>query len=384
MKVFFLMLFVPIFLNALDEQVRVRLQTQQSVVEISGENIRINGQASAIQPVAISKIQNLKIERVSVNGIPMWQVESEKQGFAQTKMYSSPILAIHGYNLRQMGRSLPNHLLLAGKEKIDVVGVLPLNNYLVGVVSSEMPLNWPLEALKAQAIAARSYTLATMKERRKQLFHVESSILDQVFNHVSQELDGDRLIEKAKTAVNETENLILNNSKQKVVKAFYHSDCGGKTSSARSVWGVGELVGGAVDDTCSANVKSNWNLKVNKTTLTQKITKYFSMNPLNEVVQLITKKANDKDRITDIAFAFADGVTRSMNATDFRSLMGTTELRSTRFDVQQKDDQFQFSGHGFGHGVGLCQWGTRALAQKGWNYKQILSHYYPESYLSKM
>jgi stage II sporulation protein D len=242
-----------------------------------------------------------------------------------------------------------------------------------------MPLNWPIEALKAQAIAARSYTLSMMNERQKMLFHVESSILDQVFSHVSQSLDNDALIQKAKTAVIETENKILRGPKNKVIKAFYHSDCGGRTVSSKSVWGMGELVGGAIDASCPANPKSNWTLNIAQLTLSQKVAKFFKMDSLKNIVELITKKTKDQDRISDLAIRFEDGSEKAISATDFRGLIGSTELRSTKFELTKKADHFQFIGKGFGHGVGLCQWGTRALAQKGWAYTQILAHYYPES-----
>lgn len=99
-----------------------------------------------------------------------------------------------------------------------------------------MPLSWPMESLRAQSIAARSYAISLIKERRNNLFHVESDILDQVFKHVSQGVDHDPLVQRAFEAVSSTKSQVLIDTNKKLVKTYYHADCGGKTVSAQSVW----------------------------------------------------------------------------------------------------------------------------------------------------
>jgi stage II sporulation protein D len=386
MRICFLITTLSLFLFqyaiAGEQLVRVRLAQKLSKIELTGYGLTTIPRDHDFENVSLNSISHLLIEKIVISGQNFWQVTTEAGGRTKKVISKKPVLAIYGTDIHEHGRALPNKLLLNGSETFDLVGILPLNNYLVGVVSSEMPLSWPIEALKAQAVAARSYTLALMKERQKQFFHVESSIIDQVFNHVSQEMDQAPLIVKARAAVEATQFLILKNRKNSVVKAFYHSDCGGRTSSSKSVWGSGDLKGGAIDESCPANPKSIWSLKVPESTLLEKMVKFFKLDGVKSIVDIITKTPTDDDRVSQVAFRFDNGQSRTISAYDFRNVVGTTELRSTRFQIQKKSNAIQFNGRGFGHGVGLCQWGTRSLAQQGWDYKKILAHYYPESLLT--
>ena len=365
-----------------EKLVRVRLAQKLSKIELDGQSLSVVPRDREFEKVSFNSVNHLTIEKISIHGQYFWQITTEAGGRILKMISKKPVLAIYGTDIHENGRALPNKLLLNGAVTFDLVGILPLDNYLVGVVSSEMPLSWPMEALKAQAVAARSYTLAIMKERQKQFFHVESSILDQVFNHVSQQLDHAPLIMKAREAVEMTRLVVLKNRKNAVVKAFYHSDCGGRTSSSKSVWGTGDLKGGAIDESCPANPKSIWSLRVNESTLVEKLARFFKLGGIKSIVQIITKKANDNDRIAQLAFKFDNGESKTISAYDFRNVVGTTELRSTRFQVQKNSKSIEFNGKGFGHGVGLCQWGTRSFANQGWDYQKILAHYYPESSLT--
>ncbi len=362
--------------------IRVRLQTSVEKIELEGIGVQIHGRQTVFEKVAIPRNQKIQIERKA--GI--WKVVRSQFGEApHTEWIETPYLAMKAISLRQGGKSLPNQVFLAPQKQknFDVVGVLPLESYLVGVIASEMPLSWPLETLKAQTVAARSYALVTMHERSKATFHVESTILDQVFSHIGTEDDGDPLTAKAKIAVKETEGLVLMAPNGKTLKAFYHSDCGGKTSNAKDIWGYGVSTGVAVDSSCPSGSAHMWQLKMTDEMLSEKISKYLKKD-LGILIgmNLIRPSSEERIRKMELSFSGAGGGEKiKINANDFRAAIGFDQLKSTFFEVQKSGDLFQFSGKGFGHGVGLCQWGAKALGKQGKSFEVILEHYYPKALL---
>jgi stage II sporulation protein D len=357
--------------------IRVRLESSRDQLELEGLGVQIQGRAEAFEKVAIPQTQKILIQRA---GDKAWKIQRS----GQTEIIQAPYLALKAIQLRAKGKSLPNQIFLAPKQasKFDVIGILPLENYLVGVLSSEMPLSWPVETLKAQAIAARSYALALMRERAKSPFHVESTILDQVFTHISMEQDSSPLIQKAKLAVQATEGMILMTPTGKTLKAYYHSDCGGQTSSSKSVWGFGTSTGSAVDSSCATEGHHLWKLNIAEETLSEKLQRYLKKMDLGPLQSFSLIRPGPQTRVEKVELAWQNGQKTQISAHDFRAAIGFDQLRSTFFEVQKKNNQqYEFSGKGFGHGVGLCQWGARELGKEGRDYLQILSHYYPQAIL---
>jgi stage II sporulation protein D len=146
----------------------------------------------------------------------------------------------------------------------------------------------------------------------------------------------------------------LLNLKRHPLKAYYHSDCGGKTVSASSVWKqeTENDVGVASDEFCATNPRSQWKLTM------------------------------AKQKLADLLKNFAG----DLRSNEFRKLVGFMQLKSTKFEIFQKTDkksdennkdEIEFVGRGFGHGVGMCQWGSKDLGARGFSYQRILQHYYP-------
>lgn len=362
----------------MENEVRVRLKAQQEEVFISGVDLRLQGQNRSFRQVALSRQETLRIRRFQKEGRSYWLIGETAP--SRSRVISDEFVVIEGQNLHANAQELPKKILLSpsGFRKIDVVGLLPLEEYVVGVLASEMPLNWPMETLKAQAVAARSYALAVIKERKNKAYHLESSVLDQVFRHVLLEDENDTLTRKAALAVKATRGVTLQTNQGRVLKAFYHSDCGGHTVSAKDVWKYGVNSGEAVDDSCPTNPKASWEMKIGKEDLYARLKKYLNLqkSPLR-ISALDFLPIPGDERIKDVRVAFNDGENRLINANDFRSLMGFQDLRSTLFHVTETGQEMTFKGRGFGHGVGLCQWGSRILGQQGKKYQEILMHYYP-------
>ncbi|WP_253721005.1 SpoIID/LytB domain-containing protein [Bdellovibrio bacteriovorus] len=351
------------------ELVRVRLLSTTHKVQISGLGLKFHNLDRPYRQVAIPDSGQAEVRLMERAGKKVWSLRINNKD--PETLFSEKFLYIQGENLRVGSQSLPQKVLLhASKEKVDVVGVMPLEDYVVGVLASEMPLSWPMESLKAQAVAARSYALAVMRERKDKPYHLESSILDQVFRHVLAEDENDPLIKKALQAVKETQGQKLYASNDKVLKAFFHSDCGGKTTTAKSVWNHGVNTGVATDASCPTNPRANWKLSLSK----EELHKRLQLPPIAKIDFIRNKE--DK-RVLKVKVAMNDSSVAEIPANDFRQKIGFTELRSTMFTMNKVGENFVFEGRGFGHGVGLCQWGSRALSRSGYDYKRILTHYYP-------
>jgi stage II sporulation protein D len=360
--------------------VRVRLAAHQSKLDFEALGLQIYGREQVYHQISIPRTETTRIERVSISGEQKWAWKINRGGIEQVKF--EPYLILKNVSMQRGGQVYPNEVLLASHGQFfDVIGVLPLEDYLVGVVASEMPLSWPIEALKAQAVAARSYTLAVMRTRAKKIFHVESSILDQVFTHISRHQEESGLTAKAKQAVASTAGLVLTGTRHQIVKAFYHSDCGGKTSSTASVWGYGTSLGTATDSWCPANPRAHWSVSFSEEALAKKLQK-FASDPEEHLLALVALRPSEKDRVEKIKIQWTQEE-KIILATQFREALGFDQLRSTMFDLKKDQSEgevkYVFTGQGFGHGVGLCQWGARAQAMAGRSYTDILKHYYPRA-----
>ncbi|MES2801158.1 MAG: SpoIID/LytB domain-containing protein [Bdellovibrionota bacterium] len=235
--------------------------------------------------------------------------------------------------------------------KYDLIEVVPLTHYLAGVVSKEMPLAWPVEALKAQAVVARSYLFSRMQERRDKIFHVDADQMDQVFQWTDSQ--------KAYQVVASTEDIVLAANK-KIVKTFYHSDCGGQTLPADKVWVGAVDLGTTQDPWCQVRVSNQWSYSV----------------PVSEF--------SNKD-VFEAAY-FKNKVVRfeDWSIQKLRQVFGYSKIRSSPENIAVDDSAITFSGRGFGHGVGLCQWGSLHMAKKGRTYMDILTHYYPKAEILKI
>lgn len=355
---------------SVDTGVRVRLFKSLQEITITGQVLRYQTEEPRYAAVAIPRQQSLKIKLLRKDGKSFWSVQSS--GTPEKLIVDEEIL-VRGEGMRLDGKAVPRHILIqkVAKQKMDVVGLVPLDDYIVGVLASEMPLTWPLETLKAQAVAARSYALAVIEERKNKSFHVESSIMDQVFRPIVEGEKSHALVQKAVQAVAETKHLKLYmKNSPRVLKAFFHADCGGKTTTAKSVWNSSVNSGVTVDSSCPTSPSANWNLKLSKVEMASrlKLTDFSSISLIRDKVA---------GRIQSVKVALLNSKEKIFSANEFRQLLGFQELKSSLFEMHSHDEGFDFQGRGFGHGVGLCQWGSRHLGKKGYNFRQILKHYYP-------
>ncbi|MBP2631519.1 MAG: SpoIID/LytB domain protein [Firmicutes bacterium] len=309
------------------------------------------------------------------------------------------------------------------KEGLTVINTLPIEQYLYSIVPSEMPASWHLEAVKSQAVAARTFVLNNMHKHEAEGYDVCATTHCQVYNGKTVEMD------RSTKAVDDTNGLVML-YKGKPISAVFHSSAGGRTENSEDVWGSYLPYLRSVEDYDQGAPNYKWEKKMTPSEVQSKlqtagynigILQAIEVSPLNKD----SKNANDRSasgRIKTMGF-IGDKGSISIEGNKARSILG---LNSTLFDVSlvvpnekkidvqigmyyKKDidvnlppykekglitdkentrrvtgrpgELILFNGFGWGHGLGLSQWGSKAMAEKSPEtnslyFKEILRHYY--------
>ena len=293
--------------------------------------------------------------------------------------------------------------LRANNGKMMVINSVPLEDYLYGVVPQEVVPSWPAAALEAQAVAARTYALHTMEENKGKLYDVSTTTDHQVYNGTSGETQA------TTNAVNKTKGMVMLYN-QRPINALFHSDGGGYTEDSVNVWGSDVPYLKGVKDFSTGTSTSNWTVTTSRQALESKLNaaskgvgklKSIQLTPLGKPGQQ-TSDRGVSGRIKSATFIGTSGKT-TVDGDSLRSILG---LKSTLFDFYvnhnpAKDtgkayhnftgnnDTVYIKGHGWGHGLGMSQWGAAEMAKRATpgdtNYYQtILRHYYSGITLKKM
>ncbi|MDR2493975.1 MAG: SpoIID/LytB domain-containing protein [Spirochaetaceae bacterium] len=285
------------------------------------------------------------------------------------------------------------------ESRVTVINILNIEEYLYGVIPAEMPSSWPQEALKAQAIAARSYTLAYLGQYRERGFDLYGSVLSAAYRGVTGEAAS------TTAAVDATRSVYLT-AGGKPFRAYYSANHGGYSENTVSVWGD-ETFNAAVPDKLAAPRTAAFSLDRLARWIQDRPESYSSMPNLHstqayrwekwvsveeiqsrnaeygaigDILAIISRGRGISGRIHDIEMRGSLGVMR-IKGDRIRSRLGG--LRSNLFTIQAKlgkngaPEYFIFQGAGWGHGVGLDQSGAAGMAQAGFSAEQILAHYYP-------
>jgi stage II sporulation protein D len=258
---------------------------------------------------------------------------------------------------------------------IVVVNELPLEDYLAGLINCEISSQWPMEAVKAQAVVARTYALYQKNIRKNAPYHLESTVMDQVYEGC--DIEDSRAVR----GVKETAGQVLTYGGA-LIQAFYHSSCGGHTEAVENVWGDPLPYLQGVDcKYCLTAPSVRWEQKLPLKRIEAQLKNAGS--PVSGLRQIVPGERNRSGRLTELVMVSAKG-RLSVSAVSFRKIIGYGVIRSTNFDVKQAGDEVVFSGVGFGHGVGLCQWGAKQRAVDGFDYREILAYYYPGTKLEQI
>ena len=257
------------------------------------------------------------------------------------------------------------------------IQIVPLEEYIVGVLAGEMPVYFELEALKAQAVASRSYVLKRLEYNKDSEYDVVDSVLNQVYlddNYLKEAWGKDYVvnINKLRTAVNETIDEYLEYDGE-IIDALFFSTSNGYTEDASIVFNL-ELP-------YLKSVESKWDAQTSSVFNSQKT---ISLQEFYEKLGLEYKKQlsfnvlerSDTNRIIKLEI---NG--NMLNATDVYNKLG---LRSTDFNLTQVGTNVVIDTKGYGHGVGMSQYGALGMAKEGYNYMQILEYYYSGAEIKKI
>ncbi len=259
------------------------------------------------------------------------------------------------------------HLTLRSyKDKLEILAVLPVDveAYVRGVLGHEMSPSWPIEALKAQAVVTRTFAIRQKYERETWPYHMESSILDQVYGGTS------KINSRIEDAQSATYGEVLTYDHELALSVF-HSTCGGTTENVEDVW-VEALpyLRSRTCGYCEESPKHRWEVSFSKKGLGS------LLGVRGPISKTRIKSRTDAGTARKIELRSAKSST-SLSAAHLRKKLGYQTMPSPRIDaIRSSLNKVHIRGRGFGHGLGLCQWGAKGLAEANKTYHEILDHYY--------
>ncbi|MGC9527203.1 MAG: SpoIID/LytB domain-containing protein [Limnospira sp.] len=260
-------------------------------------------------------------------------------------------------------------LLMPRNGGLTAINSVDLEQYLYSVLGAEMGGSWPQEALKAQAVAARTYALYKRQNNSGELFDLGDDQNSQVYPGVSGESAG------TQAAVNATAGQVLTYN-GRVILAVFHSSSGGHTENVEDVWENPLPYLRGVPDFDRGAPVFEWTKTFSAGDLSNRI------SGVGQITSMTPERTSAHGSVITMKVVGSGG-TRVVSGEDIARALG---LRSTRFRVNRNGSagNFVVNGRGFGHGVGLSQWGAYNLANSGYNYQQILAHYYRNTTLARI
>lgn len=256
-----------------------------------------------------------------------------------------------------------------------VINDLDIEEYLMGVVAEEIPPAWEFEALKAQAIASRTYALYQKKRAGNRPYHIGATINSQKYSGRSGERDA------TVRAVRETEGMVVVYGGE-AIPAFYHSSCGGHTEDASELWQIDAPYLKGVDCDCQEISRYGlWEKRFSISSISVALGK--NGYRLRGVSAMAVGTITPAGRVKDVIVRHEGGAS-TVPAETLRAALGYTLVPSVFFETAMSGKEVVVSGRGLGHGVGLCQWGAKEMARRGHDFKSILSHYYPGTSLARI
>lgn len=275
-------------------------------------------------------------------------IKVEEKQDEVTKVADTPVMV-------QVARKNADHVSLA------------LETYLEGVVGSEMPVGFSMEALKAQCVASRTFAAARG-------FKVDDTTSSQVFYDEAQQRekwkdDYDANIQRVKQAIQETRGEVLTYQGELISAVFFSSSCG-KTANAQEYWKNASPYLRSVDSPWDEGASGFESVKyLDANTFAQLL---GFQNPVQQIGEAIRYDSGYVEQIT------IDGITFSGRV--IREKLG---LRSSCFWILAAKDGYDVKTKGYGHGLGMSQYGAQGMAEEGYDYKAILTHYYTDVKIEK-
>jgi stage II sporulation protein D len=256
------------------------------------------------------------------------------------------------------------------KGKLTAVNHIALEDYVRGVLYHEVSHRWAMEALKAQAVVARTYAAYQIEKNKPQDYDLTSDIYSQVY--------GGKSAERFRTnlAVGRTEGQLLS-YQMDILPAYFHSTCGGTTEDVTELWKHPPMAPlmGVRCRFCSTSPHYRWKKNLQLKDIQNKLNSRGYRIGLIKDIRILER--NRSGRIRTLLITDRTGNELTIAGKDFREAIGPNVLKSNNYEVAVKGYFCDFYGKGWGHGVGMCQWGANEMSRQRYEYREILNYYYP-------
>ena len=264
----------------------------------------------------------------------------------------------------------------------NITQTLSLEDYVAGVMRAEGTVETETEALKALAIAIRSYALKNIGRHATHGYDFCST------THCQRFVGGDpAAVDRLTAAVRATEGQVLLDDHDQPIDAYFGASCGGETANIRDLWGVTPAfyLRGVRDEYCDAGPHAKWTDTISHADLLRAVQTDSRTDVGNRLDQVLVTKRDETGRAE---FITLEGEHRkTVRGWDFKIIVGRAlgwnVLKSSRFEIAHSGSNFIFKGSGFGHGLGLCQEGAHVMATRGASYQKILEKYFPGTILKR-
>ena len=257
--------------------------------------------------------------------------------------------------------------------RIEILNRVGLEEYVASILGSEMSPSWPADALRAQAVASRTYALYHAQRRQSERWDVEATVASQVYRGVSAESP------ETWAATRTTAGQILTFADAPIL-AVFHSTAGGQTATAGEVWGEDHPYLRSMEVEEDDAPHTYWRISF-ETNDFEAILSAAGLS-VGAVRELSVSSRTESGRAGALRIKGARGV-ENLQGDVLRSFLGALGLRSKLFEVRALENGFAFVGSGYGHGVGMSQWGARVMAERGDPYQRILAQFYPGARLER-
>ena len=333
-----------------------------NVVDKNIPKIRVKEKIDEVKSNVENKEFDVKEENNNLN------IKKEQMNIDKSTQNSNNLANINDTSILDNNISNSNNIssgiLIKLRRSNGEITEMDLEEYLVGVVAAEMPASFNIEALKAQSVVARTYTLKLLESNRE----ITDDVKTQVYksNNELQNMWGsnyNNYYQKVKNAVEQTKGLVIKYNGS-LIDAVYHSTSNGYTEDAINVWGNNIPYLKTVTspwDTSSTSYLRNTNIGFDVISNALKIN--FDSSSTIDVIS-----RDDSNKILKVRFN-----DKEYSGVEIRNLLG---LRSTDFDAVILENGVNFTTRGYGHGVGMSQYGANGMAKSGYSFEQILNHYY--------
>jgi stage II sporulation protein D len=301
-------------------------------------------------------------------------VAGDRIRFGGTMLAENSIDVAGVPELRMGGRRVGGRIRVTARNgQLLVVAVIPLETYVAAVVSRESPLLFHREALAAQAVATRTYAVDASRTPRDTAYDVVGSVEDQVYEGT------DNVGEVFRAAAGETRGMVLL-YRGEPARTVFHSTCGGRTETAANAWGKDvPYLRSVVCEDCSDSPAYRWEYRMSEAE-GRRVARAMGI-PAGENLRISIAALTSTGRAARVKIQ-SGGVSREGQAAEFRRIAGYSRVRSLWMTIAPAADGWLFTGRGYGHGAGMCQFGANRMAKSGKGFREILARYYPGTALA--